>query len=417
MKVNGDTLVGNKSKKVKILETSIKSFSLKITLSSPLQQIKALKEFKFVINTEGDKMRYFHFKIVSFYFIEGYKLELYGHTHMANVLPDGSVELIPIVTINGKKSYDSSKKVISDDVTFTSTALVESDIESISITNCEQLKGMRDGVYTLDIGSLECALDEPIEGFSGDFNGNGNMLIISMNRPNSSACLFKKISKARISNLKVSGDLSGVNIVAPIACEAQLPIDLISVSTQTTLSLNVGGDENIIGGFLGKVLPNPNSQLEQRLNFRFSLAKNKFQLENADIEQPIYQGGYFGKSNGEIDNLQVNISSSFNLFQYPVHNSTFIYYFLHYVGNVIPSNSIDKRISSNFPLCLYYDKNQFLNYCVNYYSESLFIPDQLCGCDKSYYFYEYCLAFYGCRKNFFFFFFFFFLLTHSLLHP
>ena len=412
MKVNGDTLV-QKNNQDSTLLTSVKYYSVQITLDSSLEQIQGLKELRFITLSTDNQKSYFNFKIVSFFYIKGNKLELYGHTHMANLLPDGNFELIPIVSINGKKSYDLSQKVVTQDVTTTAINILRSNLGITQITNCDQLKQMRKGFYALTVSNLECTLDQPIELLEESvFMGRGNTLQITMNRPNSPACLFNRIFNSRIHNLNLVGDFTGSQLVAPIACEAQLPVKLVKVASYSNLNLNFNGDENIVGGLIGKVLAkDPTSSLPYDLYLKLCVAQNHFNPSNIEQATGIfYQGGYFGVSIGDIDQLNSFNSFSFNLYYNPLQS----------VHEVINSTDLRKTTKNNlavkivyetvgraifphdkkrtheqpfFPECFTafpYAGYEHYEYCFSYYIDHQYIPDQYCDCNYSWFYSQLC---------------------------
>ena len=91
MKVNDNNMiVSNNGGNSSPLRTSINYYPIKMTFNTPLSVIRQIKEIKFTINKNEQDKGVFSFRVVSFHYVKGRSITLYGHTHMAKLMSDGN---------------------------------------------------------------------------------------------------------------------------------------------------------------------------------------------------------------------------------------------------------------------------------------------------------------------------------------
>jgi len=293
-KVKNHVLVqkGNNSN---VLQTGEIFYSVKLGLTAPLSTIKGIKSLKF-----QTKDGILQFNVVSFYYIYGRNLTLYGNNHVANVLGNGDVEVYPIKMVNGAKRIDESQvKRTGNGDSYASGTNDNGNNGVVLIHDCQGLRNVQtNGKYSL-LNNIECTLTSPLlpNGFNGIFNGNGHIITLHMNTNGPAALFSSVLSNGKIANTLLRGDITGVHDCAGFTVSAYAGANFLANGMYATIrcSNNPSSSEYQALGGIAALLRNPTGS-NQQVSFMFSVSQG---ILTASVSNPsliTYVGSFYGRT-------------------------------------------------------------------------------------------------------------------------
>eukprot|EP01091_Cochliopodium_minus_P005856 TRINITY_DN1574_c0_g3_i1.p1 TRINITY_DN1574_c0_g3~~TRINITY_DN1574_c0_g3_i1.p1 ORF type:complete len:523 (+),score=151.81 TRINITY_DN1574_c0_g3_i1:125-1693(+) len=380
-KVKDEVLLQNNENST-TLGTSEAFYSFNLKLTTPLTTIKGIKSLKF--SSSGGTLQ---FNVVSFYYIFGKTLTFYGVNHVAEVMPDGTVDVYPITSTNGARSIDEEKR---DTYTETS-ATGELSFESngfYDINQCSDLLLMEEDKNYQMVTSLECTLIQPLfslpgQAYRGFFNGNGHTLSLSI-IVNGPAALFGSLNKATIINLLLRGKITGVQNCGGVAVETYPGTNFVSngVYVNVTCTNNGNGDPTTIGIY-SSLLRNPFYEKTPIL-FETTISQGNLTISLSDANLPNFQGGFYGLA---LETVSTNFTFSYSA-TIPRHAGG-SYKADPFGFKYVPSNSnSDKRDVYVPEDCYGYNHTdpQYINMCAQFCEENAYRNPCCCSCfDACYY--------------------------------
>jgi len=231
------------------------------------------------------------FDVVSYVFIPGKQLTFYGHTHQADVMPDGSVKLTNLVPYSSKR--DTSSSTGGSSLDGSSTTDSSSTSSAITISTCDQLAGITDPTANYQLtASLTCTLNLPLfagQTFSGSFDGGINTLTLSSTSTGSVA-LFDTVSGS-IFNLQVTATFTGVGECATFAVNAVQGSYFSKIASHSTISCSASSSGvAVAGGFFATV--SSSSSATQNVQIINSVSQVSISFNGANS----VSGGFYGTS-------------------------------------------------------------------------------------------------------------------------
>lgn len=236
-----------------VVKTSTVQYHNKITLNSPASVIDSLNSLSININ-DGLYQGVLQFDVISYEFIPGKQLTFYGHSHQADVMPDGTVKLTSLLPYTNKR--DGSTGSTGTSVSGTSSTSGSSNV--IFISSCEGLASIQESGFYQLTSSLSCpTLTLPLlsgKTFNGNLDGQG--FTLTLNSVNTgSVALFETLGGS-IVNLQVDGVLQGVGNCATFAVTALGGAYLSKDASFATINCASGASgSNVAGGFFAYVQP------------------------------------------------------------------------------------------------------------------------------------------------------------------
>eukprot|EP01091_Cochliopodium_minus_P008479 TRINITY_DN1934_c0_g1_i1.p1 TRINITY_DN1934_c0_g1~~TRINITY_DN1934_c0_g1_i1.p1 ORF type:complete len:560 (-),score=129.92 TRINITY_DN1934_c0_g1_i1:231-1910(-) len=294
--VKQQVLVAPKEKS-KPLFTAEALYESELRFDSSLCTVKKIRSMKFnKKDIKGNKVT-IEFQVVSFYYSRGRNITLYGHTHMARVLPDNSVELYPITSQKGQKRYDHSKRDVSNSTSVTSEGPVTQTQGPVAIKSCEELKKLDPkGNYFLAAreGGYNCEFDAPLPDFGGSLDGRMIHLNVSI-KSSGPAGLFSTLLKgASIKNLNLNGKVEGYTLCGFLASKIEdaVTLNIINLHGNLTCYRDDNKGKFVVAGAFAGLLTD---LIDTNLTITFSVSQVYL---NVITSYPnfTFQGGIYGAS-------------------------------------------------------------------------------------------------------------------------
>lgn len=271
-----------------VVKTSTVKYHNKINLNSPSSVVDSLTTVSVNV-ADGMYQGVLQFDVVSYVFIPGKQLTFYGHTHQADVNPDGTVTVNALVPFSSRRSTTSS--------TTTGNSLDGSSLTNgsgtsvVSISTCEQLSNINAATSYKLTNSLTCSgISLPLlsgQTYTGNFDGNQQRLTITASN-NGPVALFDTISGS-VFDLDVAATFSGVGKCATFALNAVQGSYFNRLSSHSTINCASSVGTNVAGGFFATVSSNSGSNNVQILN---SVSQVAITFNDANS----VSGGFFGTS-------------------------------------------------------------------------------------------------------------------------
>lgn len=268
-----------------VVKTSTVKYHNKISLNSPSSVIDTLTSITVTIS-DGIYEGVLQFEVVSYVFVPGKKLTFYGHSHQADVMPDGSVKLTNL--LGGKRDgSDSTTGTGVDGVSHTNGVTNVNLISSCADLANIQTTGSYEFTTDLDCSNLQLPL---LSGqvFNGILNGNGKRLKLTYSST-SRVALFDTIGGS-VNGVLLEGSLSGVDQCAGFAVRALTGSFFSRNSNYATITCTEGTN-NQAGSFFAVVEPLTSTDTNVvTIDRSVGQARITFNSPNAVV------GGFYGRS-------------------------------------------------------------------------------------------------------------------------
>ena len=294
--VKDGVLVSNSGNNA-VLKTSTVTYKNKISVNSPIEVIESMKSISINVQ-EGLYFGVVQFDVVSFEFIPGKKLTFHGHTHMAVISQDGSVEYQPLIPFSQERATPvSSGGAIEGESTSSGAS------EVLDITTCQDFKNIQPQRSYRLLNDLQCGPSDfslPLfsDTFSGVLDGQFHVFNYTGLSSTSKTGIFD-VLQGTVKNLMVAGVWSGKNNCGVVATTARAPSFITKVGSYVTLNCEPTTAAGNAGGLVAKIEKNPLSDSDR---VKFTSCISQQIITNTGARS----GGLYGYASDDVADCQYN---------------------------------------------------------------------------------------------------------------